>query len=59
MKRIREIDKNIMIMVDADFDIPAVTVFTAGAIVGIGRGVGVVGGGTIHELLSDFMTVPI
>ena len=51
--------RNRMIRVDADFDIPDVTDFTAGAMVGIGRGVGVVGGGTIHELLSAFITVPI
>lgn len=35
------------------------TVFSSGGRVGIGLGVGVVGGGTIHELLSAFMTVPI
>ena len=58
-KRISEIDRNMMISVDADLDIPVATVFTAGAMVGTGRGVGVVGGGTMHELLSDFITVPI
>ena len=48
-----------MIRVDADFAIPVVTVLTAGAMVGMGRGVGVVGGGTIQALLSAFITVPI
>jgi len=51
--------RNMMIRVDADFDIPVVTDLIAGAMVGIGRGVGVVGGGTIHALLSAFITVPI
>ena len=34
---------------DADLDIPVLTVFTAGAIVGIGRGVGVAGGGSTQS----------
>jgi len=57
--RISVIVRNMMIKVDADFDIPDVTFLTAGAMVGTGLGVGVVGGGTIQEELSDFMTVPI
>ena len=39
-------------------DTAPATALVAGSKVGIGLGVGVVGGGTIHELLSDFITVP-
>ena len=43
------IPTKMMSNVDADLDIPVLTVFTAGAIVGIGRGVGVAGGGSTHS----------
>ena len=43
-------DRRRMMMLEADRCIPVATVFTAAAMVGTGRGVGVVGGGTIHEL---------
>ena len=43
------IPTKMMSNVDADLDIPVLTVFTAGAIVGMGRGVGVAGGGSTHS----------
>ena len=46
-------DRRRMMMLEADRCIPVATVFTAAAMVGTGRGVGVVGGGTMHELKTS------
>ena len=51
-KRIREMLRNTMIRVEAPLAMPPVTAFTSAAMVGTGRGVGVVGGGTgiqVHQ----------
>ena len=56
--RIRDIDKNIIMRVEAPLEMADVAAFVTVGSVGIGRGVGVVGGGTMHELLSAFMMVP-
>ena len=48
-----------MIMrVEAPLEMADVAALVTVGSVGIGRGVGVVGGGTMHELLSAFMMVP-
>ena len=41
-----EMDKKMMISVDADLEMAEVTALVAGGRVGMGRGAGVVGGGT-------------
>ena len=55
----RVTERKAMMMVLAPLLRLPVTAFTAAGMVGTGRGVGVVGGGTIQLLLSAFITVPI
>jgi hypothetical protein len=57
MKRERE--RKMMMTVEAVLEMALVTALVTAGRVGMGRGVGVVGAGTRHELLSDFITVPI
>ena len=45
-KRMRVMLRNTMMRVEAPLAMPPVTAFTSAAMVGTGRGVGVVGGGT-------------
>ena len=58
-KRRRVMERKMMMRVEAPLLRPPVTLFTSAAMVGMGRGVGVVGGGTMQLLLSAFITVPI
>merc|ERR1719234_2118990 len=58
-KRIRVMLRNMMMRVDAVLVRAVIPDSILLSIVGIGRGVGVVGGGTMQELLSAFITIPI
>ena len=60
MRKMRRVSaRKTTITVEAVWLMALVTAFVTAGSVGTGRGVGVVGAGTRHELLSDFMTVPI
>ena len=49
---------NMMRVVDAVLVTTLAATFCAGGMVGMGRGVGVVGGGAMHALPSSFIRVP-
>lgn len=52
-------ERKAMMTVEAVRVTAPVTALVSAGSVGMGLGVGVVGGGTMQELLSAFMTVPI
>ena len=56
-KRIRVMLRNTMIRVEAPLAMPPVTAFTSAAMVGTGRGVGVVGGGTGRQVHQKMVCV--
>ena len=55
-KSMRVILRNTMMRVEAPLLMPPVTAFTSAAMVGTGRGVGVVGGGTGRSSLQKIVT---